>query len=134
MREEKFKIIQFIREFIIVIEKELNNFPKKDIEIKNHIREDTYELLEISYLANTTMDINLKKRLIERLIAKIKVVDFLLNFALDKQLINQKKYIKFGTKLDDIVKYSTGWLNALNGGKRKDLQDNLQEFANKPIN
>ena len=35
MREEKFKIINFIRELIINIDKNLDNFPKKDIELKN---------------------------------------------------------------------------------------------------
>ena len=44
MKEEKFKIIQFIREFIIRVDKELNNFPKKDIEIKNKIRNDAQSL------------------------------------------------------------------------------------------
>ena len=34
MKEEKFKILQFIREFIVRVENELENFPKKDIEIK----------------------------------------------------------------------------------------------------
>lgn len=38
MKEEKFKIIQFIRELLVKIDKELDNFPKKDIEIKNRIR------------------------------------------------------------------------------------------------
>ena len=49
MREIKFKVIQYIREFIIIIDKELDNFPKRDIEIKNRIRTNTYDLLEISY-------------------------------------------------------------------------------------
>lgn len=31
MRTEKFKILQFIRELIISIDKEMINFPKKDI-------------------------------------------------------------------------------------------------------
>lgn len=30
MKEEKFKIIQYIRELIINIDNNLNNFPKKD--------------------------------------------------------------------------------------------------------
>ena len=34
LKEEKLKILQFVREFIVRVEKELNNFPKKDIEIK----------------------------------------------------------------------------------------------------
>lgn len=29
MRVEKFKIIQFIRELILVVDKEMDNFPKK---------------------------------------------------------------------------------------------------------
>ena len=35
MKEEKFQVINFIRNLIIVIDKELSNFPKKDIEIEN---------------------------------------------------------------------------------------------------
>ena len=35
MKTERFKIIQFIRELIIMIDKQMDNFPKKDIEIKS---------------------------------------------------------------------------------------------------
>ena len=44
MKEEKFKVIQFIRELILKVDSELDNFPKKDIEIKNRIRTSTYDL------------------------------------------------------------------------------------------
>ena len=110
MKDEKLKIIQFIREFIIKIEKELNNFPKKDIEIKNKIRNNTYDLLEISYEANCTSSMTRKRELIEKALAKIKVIDFLLNLSYDNELIPGKRYIKFGQKLDDITKYMSGWL------------------------
>ena len=33
VKEEKFKAIQFIRELIIYIDKMLENFPKKDLEM-----------------------------------------------------------------------------------------------------
>ena len=115
MKEEKFKVIQFIRELLVSIDKELNNFPKKDIEIKHKIRSETYDLLEIAYKANTTTKKKKKKDLLEDAIAKIKVIDFLLNLSYDKQLINNKKYLKFGLKMDDIIKYLTGWLKKLNG-------------------
>lgn len=117
MREEKFKIIQFIRELLYKIESELDNFPKKDIEIKNRIKITTYDLLEQAYLANTTLDIELKIRLIEQIIAKIKVIDFLLNLSLDRELINGKRYIKLGEKLDNITKYANGWLNSIISSK-----------------
>ena len=54
MNDEKFKILQFIRDLVIVVEKELDNFPKKDIEIKGRIRTAIYDILELAYEANTT--------------------------------------------------------------------------------
>ena len=49
MKQEKFKVINFIRELIVTIDKELSNFPKKDIELKNRIRNNSYDILELSY-------------------------------------------------------------------------------------
>ena len=113
MRQEKFKIIQFIRELLIMIDTQMNNFPKKDIELKNRIRMNSYDILEIAYEANATTNEETKKQLLQKVIAKIKVVDFLLNLTYDKQIISEKKYVKFGNKMDDIVKYATGWIQAL---------------------
>lgn len=109
MKQEKFQVINFIRELIIHIDNNLDNFPKKDIELKNRIRNNSYDLLEIAYKANNTEDQQEKIRLLEEIIAKIKVVDFLLNLCYDKKIINSKKYIKFGEKMDDILKYTIGW-------------------------
>ena len=113
MKEEKFKIINFIRELIVYIDKNLDNFPKKDIELKNRIRNASYDLLELSYKANVTTDKDYKKRLLEEIIAKVRVVDFLLNLCYDKQIINNNRYIKFGQRIDDILKYSLGWMKNL---------------------
>ena len=73
MKEEKFKIIQYIRELIINIDENLDNFPKKDIEIKNRIRNASYDILEVAYMANTAKE--KKIDLLYKLIAKLKVVD-----------------------------------------------------------
>lgn len=114
IKEEKFKVIQFIRELIVYIDKNLQNFPRKDIEIKNRLKNNSYDLLELSYLANTTKDFERKKELLERIIAKIKVIDFLLNLCYEKEIINSKKYMKFGSRMDDILKYTLGWIKMLN--------------------
>lgn len=114
MREEKFKVIQYIRELILRIDKELDNFPKKEIELKNRIRTNTYDILELSYEANTAQDVEYKKHLLLKAVAKIKVIDFLLNLSYDKELITQKKYFKLVQKMDDIIKYLTGWIKSLN--------------------
>lgn len=114
IKEEKLKILQFVREFIVKVEKELENFPKKDIEIKSRIRNNTYDLLEIVYEANCTTSVERKRELLEKSIAKIKVIDFLLNLSYENQLISNKKYLKLGQKMDDIIKYISGWLKKLN--------------------
>ena len=75
MKEEKFKVIQFIREFILKIDKELENFPKKDIEIKVRIRDESYNLLELVYRANSVTEIEHKNRILEESIAKLKLID-----------------------------------------------------------
>lgn len=113
MKIEKFKIIQYIRELILVIDKEMINFPKKEIELKNRIRMNSYDILEIAYEANNIEDIVDKKKLLQKMIAKIKIIDFLLNMSYDKEIITAKKYYKFGDKMDDILKYSMGWLKSL---------------------
>lgn len=113
MKAEKFKIIQSIRELILLIDKQMDNFPKKDIELKNRIRTNSFDILEIAYEANSVEDINYKKTLLQKMIAKIKIVDFLLNLSYDKQIITQKKYFKFGDKMDDIVKFTMGWIKSL---------------------
>ena len=113
MKIEKFKIIQFIRDLILTIDKQMNNFPKKDIELKNRIRSNSYDILELAYEANCMENIERKKELLQKMVAKIKIVDFLLNLSYDKQIIPQKKYFKFGDKMDDIVKYTMGWIKSL---------------------
>lgn len=114
MKEEKFKVIQFIREFIIKTDKELDNFPKKDIDIKVRIRDESYNLLELAYKANSITDNDYKNRLLDEAIAKLKVIDFLINISYDKQIIPNKRYVKLGYTLDNITKYMTGWKKNIN--------------------
>lgn len=116
MQKEKFKAINLIRELIVRIDTNLENFPKNDIEIKNRIRNSTYDLLEIAYTANTVSNVDKKRDLIEIAIAKIKVIDFLINLSFDKKIITEKKYLKLGEAMDEIIKYLVGWKKSINKG------------------
>ena len=78
MKTEKFKVIEFIRQLLII---------------------------------------RVKVQLLQKILAKIKVIDFLLNLSLDKEMIPSKKYIKLANKIDDITKYTVGWINSLTGSK-----------------
>ena len=106
MKQDKFKIVNLLKELIVNIDQNLLNFPKKEVELKHKIKESAYNLLLLSYEANNTTDMD------KRCIAYIKYIDFLFNLCYDKQIINGKKYLKFGEKLDIIVRYLIAWRNA----------------------
>lgn len=111
MKYEKFKIINLIKELIINIDNNLTNFPKKEIELKRNIINSAYNLLLIVYEANISKNADKKSDLQEKAISNIKYLDFLINLCYDKQIINGKKYMKFGEKLDEIIRYIVAWKN-----------------------
>ena len=110
MTEEKFRVIQLTREFILIVDKELDKFPRTDIELKTRLRNTCLDLLEILYKANMIENIEKKKELLEIAIAKVKIIDFLINLSFDRELISNKKYLRLGTKLEEMIRYITGWL------------------------
>ena len=110
MKNDKFKIVNLIKEFIVRLDNNLVNFPKKEMELKNKIKNTSYDLLFTTYRANVSRNKELKKELAELLVAQVKYLDFLLNLCYDKQIINSKKYVKFGESLDDIVRHVISWM------------------------
>ena len=123
MKEEKFKVIQFTREFIVRVDKELDNFPRKDFEIKTKIRNSSFELLEMLYEANLVKNDIRKSDILEAAFARVKLIDFLLNLSYDKEIISSKKYLKLGSKLNDILMYMTGWLKMVNEAIAKNAKN-----------
>lgn len=112
MKYEKFKIVNLVKDLILNIDRNLVNFPKKEIELKHLIRQNAYELLLVVYEGNVTTNVEKRQDLQENAIAKLKYLDFLINLCYDKQIINGKKYIKFGESLDNIIRYIVAWKNA----------------------
>lgn len=109
MKKDKFIVTNLIKDFIVSIDKYLVNFPNKEIELKREIKESSYVLLKKAYTANCTENMKKRKEIQDEIIAQIKYLDFLINLCYDKQIINSKKYLKFGESLDYIVKYVVGW-------------------------
>lgn len=110
MNQEKFKVIQFTRDFIICTDKQLENFPRRHFEIKEKIRNYSYDMLEKMYEANLVRDNNRKLILLEEVCARLKTIDFLINLSYDKELITGKKYLKLGERMSDITIYLNGWI------------------------
>ena len=79
MKQEKFKIVNLIKDLIVYIDQSILNFPKKEIELKHKIKDTAYNLLLYSYEANNRSNVEKKIELQEKCIAYIKYLDFLLD-------------------------------------------------------
>lgn len=119
MKQDKFKVVNLIKELIVYIDGTLLNFPKKEIELKHKIKETSYNLLLLSYEANNTSNVTKRIEYQEKCIAYIKYLDFMFNLCYDKQIINGKKYLKYGERLDMIIRYISGWVNVTREEKAK---------------
>lgn len=110
--KDKFYIINLIKKLIIDFDKYLTNFPHKDIELKKEIMNTSYEMLKETYEANVTYNNEKRIDLQDKIISSIKYLDFLINNCYDKQIINSKKYLRFGENLDYLLRYINGWRNS----------------------
>ena len=89
------------------------------MELKHKIKDSAYNLLLITYEANNTSVQDRRLELQEKSIAYIKYLDFLFNLCYEKQIINGKKYLKFGERLDMIIRYIMAWINVTKAEKEK---------------
>ncbi len=128
MKQEKFKVVDCIRLFIKSLSFNLDSFPKKEYELKERIKKNAYDMLEIAYEANTTEVIELKINLINKMLAKIRLIDFLLDVAVEFMLLPKKRYLKMANSLADIEKYSRGWLLHVKNGLENYTTAGLKEL------
>lgn len=123
-------MVDCIRLFIKSLSFNLDSFPKKEYELKERIKKNAYDILEIAYEANTTEVIELKINLINKMLAKIRVIDYLLDMAVELSLLPNKKYLKMGNSLADIEKFSRGWLVHIKKGLEFYKGSELKELNN----
>lgn len=103
----------------LILDRKNNYREDEKYDNKNLNRYDEYLEKSIKYVKrkNQIDEINNyldeKRRLLEKLIAKLKIIDFLLNICYDNKIINSKKYLKFGEKIDDISKFTVGWIKSI---------------------
>ena len=86
-KNDRLLIAVRLKKTIIYIENILENFPHKYIEIKAHISNSLYEMLEFVYLANSGYDKDKNKNLS---IVKLQMIDFYLVLSYKKNIISKK--------------------------------------------
>lgn len=98
---DKLLIITKLKRTIEYIDKSLDNYPHKYIELKNKIRNDLDIMLEYCYIANQGYEREKHQRLS---IVKLEMVDYYLKTSYKKELISKKKYESISKHFLDIKK------------------------------
>lgn len=106
--KDKLLIIDKLKRTIIYIDKMLDNYPHKNIELKENISNSLYEMLECIYLANNNVNKNDNKT---KSIVKLQLIDFYLMISYKKDIISKKKYESIGKHLLELKKMITAWSN-----------------------
>ncbi len=88
-----------------VIQKNIYNFPNEYKVLKERIINACYDILENVYRANVAQDINYKREAL----VQIRMLNFYLKQALDKELITKKKFLSHGKHLLDIHNMICSW-------------------------
>ena len=120
MKIEKFRVVENIRQFIMVSNIYLKNFPKKEYALSDKIKRNSYDILELAYYANSSTDLDVKIDKINNLLAKVRVIDFLLDYSQDNKYIENKHYLKLCMRIGDIEKFCTGWIEKINKYKENE--------------
>ena len=107
--KDKFYVIELIKKLTDNFDKYLTNFPHKEIELKKEIMFTSYQMIKISYEANTTFNLEKRIDIQDKLISYIKYLDYLINVCYNKHIINSKRYLKFGESLDYLLRYVIKW-------------------------
>ena len=80
--KNEFLIVKNIKEFIVSLDNFLNNYPRKEYELRNRLVNTSYDLLELVYRSNY------KKDYLDRISSLISMLDFYLELSFKKKIIN----------------------------------------------
>lgn len=101
--KNEFLIVKNIKEFIVSLDNFLNNYPRKEYELRNRLVNTSYDLLELVYRSNY------KKDYLDRISSLISMIDFYLELSFKKKIINEKRVMNMSNKLLIINKMVYKW-------------------------
>lgn len=106
MNEDKLLIITKIKKTYEYINKSLDNYPHKYINIKNHIEDTLFSMLEICYQANYNLDKHNNQLLC---LSELSMLDYFIKISYKNDLISKKKFESISKHLLEIHKMIRKW-------------------------
>ena len=104
--QDKLLISSKIKKTIEYVRKIVNNYPHEYINLRDKILNTFYELLELTYYANSFKEIKYMKTIV----IKIKMIEYYIKISCDYKLINFKKFENIGKYLLEINLMVNKWI------------------------
>ena len=86
-----FILLNNTKKTIYYINKQLINFPKSEMILKENIERNMYELIECIFYYNINDSIKIKEKYLKDLIVKLSMLDFYIEASFEKRIISKKK-------------------------------------------
>ena len=103
-----FSLLNNTKKTIAFINKQLINYPKSEVVLKQNIERNMYELIELifSYSINDVERIKIK--FLKDLIIKLSMLDFYIATSFEKRIISKKKFESTSMFIVEIRKIAFG--------------------------
>lgn len=105
-----FILLNNTKKTIIYINKQLINYPKSELVLKENIERNMYELIELIFSFNINDNLRIKNKYIKDLLVKLAMLDFYMNISYEKKIINKKRYLSVANFILEIRKICYGIL------------------------
>lgn len=109
MKNESFQVINNMKKFIEYLDDILVNYPHKQLVLRDKIEKTSYDMLSLTYYANT---IENRLDLQKRILSMVAMLDFYIERSYNLKCINIKAYKAGEAKIRDIRKIIYGWIKS----------------------
>ncbi len=103
-----FALLNNSKKTIAFINKQLINYPKSEVVLKNNIEKDMYEIIELIFSYSISDIERIKLKYLKDLIIKLSMLDFYVATSFDKRIISKKKFESTAMYIVEIRKIAYG--------------------------
>jgi len=112
---ENFKLYTNTEKTIDYIEKQLINYPRKEVILKNNIELTMYRLIENIFSFRIEDVHRIKMKYLKDLVIQISMLDYYMRVSYKKKIISVKKYQSIANYLIEIRKIAYGVIRSEKG-------------------
>ena len=103
-----FNLLNNSKKTIAYINKQLINYPKSEVVLKQNIERTMYEIIELIFSYSINDILRIKIKYLKDLIIKLSMLDFYISTSFDKRIISKKKYESTSLYIIEIRKIAYG--------------------------